>query len=45
MKKLSRAVKFIDTNAKENRIGVLHDQNAIEQLEDDDTNVSEKCTR
>ena len=37
MKKLSRVVKFIDTNAKQNHIGVLRDKNLIDQLDDNDT--------
>ena len=42
MKKLSRAVKFIDTSAIQNRCGVLHNKEAIEQLDDHDSNIFQK---
>ena len=42
MKQLSRAVVFVDTNAKSNRIGVLKDMKSIEQLSDNDDNVFQK---
>ena len=36
MKQLSRSVVFVDTNPKHERIAVLKNTAAIEQLEDDD---------
>ena len=42
MKKLSRAVRFVDTNCKETRVGVLWVQASLDQLDDNDTNVFQK---
>ena len=39
MKQLSRAVVFVDTNPKSERIAVLKDSVTLSQLEDDDTDV------
>ena len=37
MKQLSRSVVFVDTNPKNERIAVLKDKNALDQLDDEDT--------
>ena len=42
MKQLSRAVVFVDTNVKKDRIAVLKGRDAIDQLDSDDTNVFQK---
>ena len=42
MNQLSRSVFFVDTNPKSERIAVLKDKNALDQLQDDDTNVFQK---
>ena len=42
MKQLSRAVVFVDTNVKKDRIAVLKGRDAIDQLDGDDTNVFQK---
>ena len=42
MKQLSRAVVFVDTNPKSERIAVLKDSATLSQLEDDDTDVFQK---
>lgn len=42
MKQLSRSVVFVDTNPKHERIAVLKNTAAIEQLEDDDDDVFQK---
>ena len=42
MKQLSRAVVFVDTNAKKERIAVLKGRDAIDQLDSDDTDVFQK---
>ena len=42
MKQLSRPVVFVDTNPKHQRIAVLKDNDALNELDDDDTNVFQK---
>jgi len=42
VKQLSRAVVFVDTNPKSERIAVLMDSVTLSQLEDDDTDVFQK---
>jgi len=42
MKQLSRAVVFVDTNPKSERIAVLKDSVTLSQLEDDDSDVFQK---
>ena len=42
MKQLSRAVVFVNTNVKKDRIAVLKGRDAIDQLDSDDTNVFQK---
>ena len=42
MKQLSRAVVFVDTNAKKDRIAVLKSCDVIDQLDSEDTNVFQK---
>ena len=42
MQQLSRAVVFVDTNAKKERIAVLKSPDMINQLDEDDTNVIQK---
>ena len=42
MKQLSRAVVFVDTNVKKDRIAVLKGREAIDQLDGDDTDVFQK---
>ena len=42
MKQLSRSVVFVDTNPKHERIAVLKNNNALKDLDDDDTNVFQK---
>ena len=42
MKQLSRAVVFVDTNAKKDRIAVLKGHGAIDQLDGEDTDVFQK---
>ena len=42
MKQLSRAVVFVDTNAKKERIAVLKSPDMINKLDEDDTNVFQK---
>jgi len=42
MKQLSRAVVFVDTNPKSERIAVLKDSVTLSQLKDDDTDVFQK---
>ena len=42
MKQLSRAVVFVDTNTKSERIAVLKGKDMLSQLEDDDTDVFHK---
>ncbi len=42
MKLLSRSVVFVDTNTKNNRIAVLENNDALKDLDDDDTNVFQK---
>ena len=39
MKQLSRSVVFVDTNPKNERVGVLKDTATIDDLDDDDPNV------
>ena len=39
MKPMSRAVVFVDTNAKKDRISVLKDSATIQELDDSDSNV------
>ena len=42
MKQLSRAVVFVDTNVKKDRIAVLKGRDAIDQLDGDDSDVFQK---
>ena len=42
VKQLSRAVVFVDTNPKSERIAVLKDSVTLSQLEDDDSDVFQK---
>ena len=42
MKQLSRSVVFVDTNPKNERIAVLKNSQALEQLDDDDVDVFQK---
>ena len=42
LKQLSRSVVFVDTNPKKNRIAVLKKQDAINQLDGDDTDVFQR---
>ena len=42
MQQLSRAVVFVDTNSKNERIAVLKDSKSLNKLDDDDTNVFQK---
>ena len=42
MKQLSRAVVFVDTNIKKDRIAVLKGRDAIDQLDGEDTDVFQK---
>ena len=42
MKQLSRSVVFVDNNPKNDGIAVLKDKNALDQLDDDDTNTFQK---
>ena len=42
MKQLSQSVVFIDTNPKQERVAVLKNSSAIDQLDDDDTDVFQK---
>ena len=43
MKQLSRFVVFVNTNPKHERIAVLKDTNSLSQLDENDTNVFQKC--
>ena len=42
MKQLSRTVVFVDTNPKHQRRAVLKDNDALNELDNDDTNVFQK---
>ena len=42
MKQLSRAVVFVDTNVKKDRIAVLKGRDAIDQLDGEDSDVFQK---
>ena len=42
MKQLSRAVVFVNTNAKKERIAVLKSSDMISQLDEEDTDVFQK---
>ena len=42
MKQLSRSVVFVNTNPKNERIAVLKNSQALEQLDDSDVDVFQK---
>ena len=42
MKQLSRSIVFINTNPKSERIAVLKSKNALDRLDDEDTNIFPK---